>query len=168
MVYHVPEDFQRKLDEFNASQVPRVSDITVCWDPHKSRWAIYAIPVSDTSHPHYRPDATRKLLTNFVDGSGRRGVYLGSWAQRANTGHDIGFMPLDDRFFHALKYADTFSSRTHFEDTIEKTEARAELEQNARIRDIAYGARSYWWNLDRPTIGQHARNPGWRGQRAWR
>src|SRR5207245_268670 len=136
---------QRKLDEFNASQ-GGPSRIEVCWDIRRDRWCIYAIPQDYGHHPLSKTWVTPKLLRPFVDGSGRVGVFLFTWVDEQGN-----FLPLDDRLFKALHYADSFSSKDHFEKTITEPAIQRELQQKKELREIAYGARSYWFGLDKAT-----------------
>jgi hypothetical protein len=150
MMQYVDPDFQRKLDEFNASQ-GGPSYIDVCWDPHRDRWTVFAVPQDYGHHPLSKTWVTPKLMRNFLDGSGRRGVFLFTW-----RGANGEYMPLDDRLFTALRYADSFSDKRHFEKTIEEPEAKREMELKKERRDIAYAAKEYWWNLANVTsAGNH-------------
>lgn len=155
-----PPDFQRKLDEFNDSQGPGVK-VDVCFDPKIKRWTVWAVPQGDTSHPKYNPRALRQLIRPFPDDSGRWGVKIFTWAESNERGEDTGPRALDDRIFQVLRVADSFRSREHFEEVFEEPEQRRAMETSKMIRDIAYGARSYWWGLDRPTVGARSRGD-WR------
>ena len=101
MLLQVPNEFQIKLDEFNASQIPRVSDIYAAWDPKLSRWTIWAIPVDHSSHPLHRKHFTQMLLRPFPDATNRQGVRLFVWCERDSMGEDTGFLRLDDRIHFA-------------------------------------------------------------------
>lgn len=167
MIYEVDRDFQRKLDEFNAAQQPRVVDIYAVWDPRIDRWTIWALPVDHSSHPLHRKHITKKLCKPFPDGSGREGVRLFVLAEYNARMEDIGFMPLDDRLFDMLRLADTFSSKDHYEKTFEEPEARKALAQQKAVRDIAYGARSYWFGLDNLIVSKSTDIPSG-GDWRWR
>jgi hypothetical protein len=158
----VDPDFQRKLDEFNRSQNAHV-DIAVTWDTRRRRWQVWAIPTADSSHPHYNPKMLLQLARTLPDGSGRSGVKLFLWARYDEQGQDAGYLPLDDRLLDSLRMADSFRSRNHFDEVITEPELQKEITLKQRLRDIAYGARSYWWGLDRLSIA-----PGARGGGDWR
>lgn len=155
MMLTVDPDFQRKLDLFNDSQGGPVT-IVVCWDPKRSRWAVYAVPYDYGSHPLSRTYIHEGLMTNFLDGSDRRGVLLYRWQDEFKN-----FLPLDDRLIRSLQYADTFRDKEHFKNTVENPEVLQELAKSKEMRDIAYGAKSYWWNVANTTV--HAGGRGnWR------
>lgn len=166
MIYPVPEDFQRKLDDFNASQ-GGPSYVAVCWHPGKERWQVFAVPQDHGSHPLARRDITIKLCRPFPDGSSRRGVLLFTWCRRDNHNRDLGFEPLDDRIFHTLHWADSFRSRRHFEETIEEPEMVANAIRNKELRDIAGAAAEYWHGIDRLVVGPGT-SGDWRGKAWWR
>jgi len=142
MMYYIDEDFQRELDQFNISQ-GGPARIEVCWNPTKHRWTVYAVPQGDSFHPLARNDVTQKLMTNFLDGSGRRGVLLFSWEDAKGD-----YLALDGRLFDALRLADSFRSRRHYEETVEEPEVKRELAMQKRLRDIAGAASRYWHRLD--------------------
>jgi hypothetical protein len=148
MILQVPEEFQRKLDDFNASQ-GGPSQVAVAWHPKKSRWQVFAIPVQDAAHPMARNDVTRSMLRPLPDDSGRRGILLFTWCARNAQGDDSGFQPLDDRLFETLHWADSFRDKRHFEQTMEEPELRRKVAEEKRIRDIAYGAKEYYFNWDK-------------------
>jgi hypothetical protein len=141
MMQYVDPDFRRKLDQFNDSQ-GGPSSVEVCWDPKRNRWTVYAIPVDYGHHPLAKNWVTPKLLRPFLDGSGRQGVFLFTW--QSETGE---YLPLDDRLFTTLHWADSFSDKHHFEKTIEEPEARREIAGEKERRNLAAVAREYWWNL---------------------
>jgi len=145
MINQVDPDFQRKLDQFNSSQ-GGPSKVEICWDMRRNRWCVFAIPVDYGHHPLSKTWVTPKLLRPFLDGSGRTGVFLFTW-QDANG----EYLPLDDRIFQALHFADSFTSKDHFEKSIEEPEMQRELSRKKDLRDIAYGAKNYWFNLDKQT-----------------
>jgi hypothetical protein len=150
MMLYVDEDFQRTLDDFNASQGGPVT-IVVCWNPRKDRWTVYAVPYDYGTHPLSKTYVHPKLMSNFLDGSGRRGVLLFSWQDV-----DGSYLPLDDRLIRALKLADSFQSKTHFEENFITPELQRQAAQDKEVRNIAYGARSYWWNVPTVTVGSHS------------
>ena len=145
MMCYVDPDFQRKLDEFNAAQ-GGPSYIDLCWNPRSDRWTVWAVPQDYGHHPLSKTWVTPKLLRKYLDGSDKRGVFLFTW-----QGAQSEFLPLDDRLFEALRWADSFSSKDHFERTIEQPEMKRNLTLKKELRDIAYGAREYWWNLAKVT-----------------
>src|SRR5687767_2959715 len=98
MIRQVDPDFQRRIDEWNSAK-GGPAHIAVAWNPQKSRWQIYAIPVADSAHPLARHKHTSMLMTNLPDSSGRRGILLNTWQ---GAGGD--FLPLDERLFEALHY----------------------------------------------------------------
>ena len=152
-------DERRKLDEFNQSQGE--PHIEILWDHKQKRWTLYALS-SGTSHPQYSVENLRKLSRPLPDGSGRQGVFLFTWAQRDALGQDLGYLPVDGRLFDALHWADTFSDRRHFEKTFEDPEVARDVAQKRALRDIAYGARSYFWGLDKLIKGPHSVGGDWR------
>lgn len=166
MILQVDVDFQRKLDQFNAAKGPP-SKIEVAWDSKMDRWRVYAVPISDSMHPKARNGITKQLLRKMPDGSGRWGIPLFVLAQRDDRGVDVGFMPLDDRLFDALNYADTFRSKRHFEETVKQPEIAAEAAKSARAMDALKAARSYWWGLDNLTISYSKSSPSG-GDWRWR
>src|SRR2546428_13510479 len=134
---HVDPDFQRELDQFNDSQ-GGPSRIEVCWDMRRDRWCIFAVPLDYGHHPLSTTWVTPKLLRPFLDGSGRMGVFLFTWQEPDGT-----FLPLDDRLFKSLRWADSFRSKDHFDETIKRPEIQMEMAATKDRRDIAYGAASY-------------------------
>ena len=169
MLHEVPEDFQRKLDEFNDAQ-GGPSMIAIAWNQKKYRWQVFAIPVQGSTHPHATSDI-RKMLRPLPDDSGRDGVLLFTWCERDLAGNDIGGCSLDDRIFHTLRYADSFQDRHHYENTIERPELRREAQASATLRDIAGAATEYWRSIDNPIINMnpHRTQPGdWRARQWWR
>lgn len=162
MIYDVPEEFKRKLDDFNADQGGPTA-IAVAWNQKKERWQIWAIPIDGSHHPLYNPGRLHDMCRPVPDGSGRMGVLLMSWCKRDSHGSDIGFMPLDDRLLHALKWADSFADRRHFENTIEQQEFKKEAELRNDVREVAYAAKSYWHSMDRLAVAPHTKGGGdWR------
>ena len=125
---------------------------------------VFAIPQEDSPHPLARHNI-KKLCRPFPDGSGQEGVILFTWAKRDAFGSDTGYAPLDERLFEVLDMADSFKDRQHFENTIEASELRREQATNTRVRDIAYGAKEYWANLDSLTISM---NPSTHAPGDWR
>lgn len=165
MIYTVPEDFQVRLDAYNAAN-PGPAYIALAWHPEKLRWQVFAVPTEVSYHPLARNDATMKLVTSFPDQSGRRGVLLNTW-----QGAEGEFLPLDERLFEALAYADSFRDREHFERTINGPAAQKELAHKRHLRDIAASARSYWWKLDQviKNMNPAVSSPGdWRASKPWR
>lgn len=153
----VDADFQRKLDQFNDSQ-GGPSQIAVAWNNQSGRWQIYAVPVQDSHHPLARQKNLLQLMRTFPDGSDRRGVLLFTWQDDKN-----GYLPLDDRLFHALHWADSFSSRRHFEETIDEPEFKKELALKKNVREMTKACANYWYTLDRLAINPHIKGPGdWR------
>ncbi len=159
MMNYVDSDFQRELDLFNESQ-GGPAYIAVCWDVRRDRWTIWAIPVDYGTHPLAKNWVTPTLMRDFLDGSGRRGVFLFSWTD-PDSNPPGGYMPLDGRLFNALRYADTFRDRKHFEHTVEEPELKKEMLLKKETRDIAYGAASYWAGLERVMMGSHFKG-NWR------
>lgn len=164
-------EWQKDLDAFNARQ-GGVSRIEVAWHPKKSRWQIFAVPISDSFHPLAKNDMTKKLCSKFPDDSGREGVLLFTWCERDERGQDCGYMPLDNRVFETLKYADTFEDKHHFEKTIKNPELAKEARDMKTIRSIMGGAQEYWKGLDSLVISMNPdvkASGDWRGARArWR
>jgi hypothetical protein len=158
----IDPEFQVKLDQFNASQGPP-SRIELAFDCKKNRWVVFAVPFSDSSHPLARNYVTRNLKTRFPDDSGREGIRLFTWCETDNNGNDIGFKQLDDRLFTALHFADSFKSKTHFDDTIKKPELAAEARQSKQVKEAIFAAREYWHTLDRLLIAKSTKSGGdWR------
>lgn len=170
MIYEVPEDFQRKLDEFNVAQGGPTL-IAAAWNPKRYRWQIFALVQDGTSHPSYRPEIARKLCRPLPDESGREGVLLFTWCERDAAGNDVGGCSLDDRIFHTLHYADSFADRHHYENTIRDPHMRREAAESKTVRDIAGAAAEYWHSIDNPIVSMNpARSqPGdWRARQWWR
>lgn len=159
MNLQVDPDFQRRIDEWNAAH-PGPADIAVAWHPQKNRWQVFAIPTKDSSHPLARHKHTPMLVRPFPDDSGRQGILLNTW-----QGAKGEFLPLDERLFEALHYADSFRSKEHFEETITNPDVQKELETSKKARDLAHAAREYWWKLDSLTINM---NPANKQGGAWR
>ena len=157
MMLQVDESFQRKLDAFNGSQ-GGPSYIAAAWHPRKNRWQIFAVPRNDSAHPLARNEVTAKLMSNFPDDSGRRGVLLFSWCKRDEHARDIGFEPLDDRLFTTLHWADSFRDRHHFEEVIKTPELQREIREKADIRAVAAGAANYWKHIDRVLVSMNTTN----------
>lgn len=159
MMYHVDEQFQAKLDDFNTSQGGNIK-IDVCWNSKKGRWQVFAVP-------NVQRGSGAKMMVNFPDGSGRRGVHVFTLADHNSKGEDIGFHQLDDRLFKYLRWADTFRSRTVFEDTIEKPEAKRKAAEDKDLKDAIHTSRQYWRKMDDLTISM---NPATKvdGDRRWR
>jgi len=154
MLQHVDPDFQRKLDQFNASQ-GGPSYIDVCWDMRRNRWCIFAVPQDYGHHPLSKTWVTPKLLRPYLDGSSKKGVFLFTWQDDRGE-----FLPLDDRLFTTLYWADSFRSKEHYEETVEQPEAKRELAEQKERRNIASAAREYWWNM---AIASNAAGKGnWR------
>lgn len=164
MIYDVPSEFQAKVDEFNLSQ-GGPARVETAWNPKTSRWEVWAIPVDHSSHPLGKKDTVLKLLRDFPDHSGRRGVKLFVWCKRDDKGRDTGFVQLDDRIFETLRWADSFRSKDAFQRVVEEPQMRKDLALKRRIRDIAYGAREYWWGLDNLIVSM---NPEVRSGADWR
>jgi hypothetical protein len=155
----VDTDFQRQLDEFNESQ-GGPAYIELCWDMRRNVWTVWAIPVDYGTHPLAKNWVTPKLMKPFLDGSGRMGVFLFTWSDPDSTPPG-GFMPLDGRLFNALRYADTFRDKHHFDQTITEPELKKEMLLKKETRDIAYGAASYWAGLNRVMVGSNFKG-NWR------
>lgn len=168
MTREVPIEFQRKLDDFNAS-IGGPSRVEVCWNPRTSRWEVWAVPVSDSAHPKARNDRTKELLRRFPDGSGREGVLLFVWCRRDSSGKDVGYVDLDDRIFTTLRWLDTFNNRREFERIMYSDEAK-EAAWKEGLREIVASAVEYWKNIDNPTVSldPSIRAPAdWRTAKAW-
>lgn len=152
---YVDPSFQERLDRFNEAQ-SGPSQIAIAWDSKYNRWRTWVIPIADSYAPGARNARTMSLLETMPDG--RRAVKLNLW-----QGADGEYLPLDERYFDALRWADSFRDKQHFEETIERPEFQKEIAFNKRLRDIAYGARSYHWNRDKLMINPHLKGPGdWR------
>lgn len=147
MMKYLDEDTKRKIDDFNASQ-GGPARIELCWDPRRDRWCVFAIPQDYGTHPLSKSWVTPALLRPFLDGSGRRGVFLNTWQDEHGD-----YLPVDERLFDALRYADTFRDKEHYENNFKRVEVQKELALEKGRRDIAYGARSYWQGLDRVMVG---------------
>jgi len=143
MMQYVDPDFRRALDQFNDSQ-GGPSYIEVCWNPRSNRWCVFAIPQDYGTHPLAKNWVTPKMLRPFLDGSGRMGVFLFTWQDEKGD-----YLPLDGRLFAALRYADSFADKDHYEKTIVQPEIAKKIAQKKELRDIAYGARNYWYGLDK-------------------
>lgn len=163
MMTYMDPDFRRRLDDWNSSKGgPAIIDLV--WNPIKNRWQVFAVPVADSAHPLARHKHTSMLLSTYPDGSGKRGILLNTW-----QGAKGEFLPLDERLFEALDYADSFKSRHHFEETIKNPEIQAELSVSKKARDMAYASRSYWQKLDSLVINPNIPGPGdWRAKQGWR
>lgn len=162
MMRTIDQDWERKLDEFNSAQ-GGPSRVAICYDPKIERWTVWAIPIQDSHHPLGRNKNVQILLRSFPDGSGRQGVRIFIWCDVDDNGRDIGYRALDDRVFEALRYADTFSDKDHFEKVFTEPDMRRERNFNKFLREIAYAARSYWFTLDRLAVNPHVKGPGdWR------
>ena|SRR5688572_1767756 len=159
MMQYLDPDFQRRLDEFNQSR-GGPSHIAVAWDSKKNRWRIWAIPVQDSHHPLAKNDLTNKMSRIIPDNSGRWGIALNLW-----QGPNGEYEPMDERLFDSLRLADSFASKDHFEKHFGEPATALELAQRKRIRDIVAGAKSYWWALDKLTIGM---NPAVKAPGDWR
>jgi len=155
----VDPDFQRRIDEWNAAH-PGPADIAIAWHPVKNRWQVFAMPVADSSHPLARHEHTSMLMMNLPDSSGRRGILLNTW-----QGAGGEFLPLDERLFEALHYADSFRSKDHFEETITNPDKAKEIATSKKAADLIHAAREYWWKLDSLTINM---NPANRQRAGWR
>lgn len=153
MTRDVPPEFQAHLDQFNARQ-GGPSVIALAWSPKVARWRVYAVPVSDSSHPLARNGITKQLLRPFCDGSGRLGVPLFWWDD-----------PLDRRLFDVLYFADSFRDKRHFEQTIEQSEAAREQAKKARRLNALGAAREYWQAIDRTLVPV---NPAMKSTGDWR
>lgn len=157
MMRYVDPSFQERLDGFNAAQ-GGPSYIVVAWDAQKNRWRTWVVPTADSIAPGARNRVTSNLLQPIPDGSGRMAVKLNLW-----QGAGDEYLPLDERYFDSLRWADSFRNKQHFEETVERPEFRQKAAQDARLRDIAYGARSYWWAMDRLAINPNVKASGdWR------
>lgn len=163
MMIQMDPDFRRRLDDWNSARGgPAVIDLV--WNPKKDRWQVFAVPVADSTHPLARHKHTSKLISAYPDGSGKQGILLNTW-----QGAKGEFLPLDERLFEALDYADSFKSRHHFEETIKNPEIQAELAISKKARDMAYASRSYWQKLDSLTINPNIPAGGdWRAKERWR
>lgn len=159
MIRAVDPQFQVRIDEWNASH-GGPSVIAVAWNPKKDRWQIFAIPVENSPHPLARNDFTSKMSRPLPDDSGRSGIILNTW-----EGAQGEFLPLDERLFEALNWADSFRSKQHFDDTIKNPELQAEMAVSKKARDMAYAGRSYWAKLSEITISM---NPNVRVGGDWR
>jgi len=146
------DGFKQKLKDFNSSQGGTV-EVAVHWDPKKNRWIVWVIPHGETAHPDYQAAKLRRLLQKMPDG--REGVRLFTWER------DGEYLPLDDRLFYSLKLADSFQDREHYKRTVEDPNLKAAAEKEAGLKDVVYGASSYYWGLDNLSVGTHA-NSGWR------
>lgn len=164
MMLTVPEDFQRKIDQWNDSH-PGPSDIAVAWNPRTSRWEIWAIPTEMSYAPTARNDLTAKLMRPFPDDSSRRGIKLFSWSEWNEHGQDIGYAPLDDRIFDSLHWADSFRSKDHFEETVTQPEILKEIREKKHIRAVAAGTAQYYHNIPNPMISM---NPDVKQKADWR
>lgn len=159
----VPEDFQRKLDQFNTAQ-GGPSRVEVAWNPKSSRWEVWAVPTEIAGIGKFR-DVTARLRRPFPDDSSREGIKLFTWEEYNEKGQRIGFLPLDNRIFDALRWADSFRSKNHFDETIKNPEIEKEVRSKAHIRAVAAGTANYWANLDRTLVSM---NPGIKAKAAWR
>lgn len=189
MSREVPEAFQDTLDAFNRSQGPP-TEIAVVWNDkafkrevkkdawgipvyeYDGRWQVFAVPVSESTHPLARNSRTRKLLSRLPDDSGREGVLLFTWCERNEIGHDVGFLPLDTRLLDALIFADSFRDKQHFEKTIKNPELEREKRDIKTLQAIMGAGQQYWKGIDSLTISMNpdVRVGGdWRGAKArWR
>ena len=165
MIRQVPEEFQRELQQFNEAQ-GGPARVEVCWHPKKERWCVYAVPQNDSAHPLARNDMTAQLLTNYPDGSDRRGVLLCTW-----QGKDEEYLPLDNRVFEALIYADSFRDKQHMKHTLDDAAERQDREAQSVVRDIAKGAADYWKHFGSRTlvgVNTDVKSTGdWRASRWW-
>lgn len=151
----VDPEFQRKLDDFNASK-GGPARIEVAWNPKSERWEIWCVPVMDSTHPLARNQNTAQQIRPFPDDSGREGVFLNTWGTKER------FEPLDDRLFEAINFADSFRDRHHFEEIIESPEFKAEARSKADLREKAAATRRYYQGIDSLTIGAHSKSADWR------
>lgn len=164
MVREVDESFQQELDAFNERQGGD-QKVAIVWDAKQGVWTVWVVPHAATVHRDFDAETLNELMREFPDYSGRWGVKIFDWAvETVNewTGEkDKGFRALDMRLFQALKMADSFSSLKHFEETFEDPEYQRQLEVNADIKDIAAGAASYWYGMDKVSVGAATRG-NWR------
>jgi len=165
MMHYMDPDFQRQLDEYNDSR-GGPAKIALAYHPEKERWQVFAIPVQDSHHPLARNEITAQLTRPLPDDSGRHGILLNTW-----QGAQGEYLPLDGRLFEALDFANSFTSKDHFEKTIEEPEMRREMARTKRVMDAATAAKQYWWKLDSivKSMNPAVRVGGdWRATRPWR
>ena len=168
MVRELDESFQRELDAFNVRQGGD-QKVVIAWDAKQGIWTVWVVPHAATVHRDFDAETLNQLMREFPDYSGRWGVKIFDWADEVEdkwTGEKVKkFRSLDMRLFEALKMADSFNSRQHFEETFEDPDFQRQLRLNADIRDIAAGAASYWYGLDKVTVGAATRgNWRWRNR----
>lgn len=164
MIRHPDPDFTRELALFNDQQGGPTA-VDVAWHPEKERWQVFAVPQYQSSHPLAQHDATAKLMSNFPDESGKRGILLFTWCERDKGYADAGFKPLDSRLFYFLRWADTFRDKDHFKETIEDPQLVREMAEKKHLRDIVGGGVEYFNKLDKVTVSM---NPATKAGAGWR
>ncbi len=164
MMRTVPEDFQRKVDDWNAGH-PGPAAIAIAYNPRDERWEVWAVPTEMSSFAGARNDVTARLVRPLPDDSSRQGIKLFKWAEYNEKGQEIGYLPLDNRVFDAIHYADSFRSKDHFKDTVSNPEVEKEVREKAHVRAIAAGAAQYWKSFDRPLVSM---NPSIKSGGDWR
>lgn len=153
MQYEIDPDFQRKLDDFNASAAAP-SNIEIAYNVKRKRWQVYAVlkyPPQDRK--------TAQLLRDFPDGSGRRGALIMTWAQRNLKGDDVGFMPMDERLLQALKFS-YIEDKHDYDRKLTEPELARMGRESKHLYDVAAASREYYRGLDSLTINMGASNHG--------
>jgi hypothetical protein len=164
-------DFLRELAIFNRSITG--PDLLFLWQPRPiygdrtrpkiatdqdPRWEIWCELV-ESRHP----DADNRRWRSDLELDGRWYRKLQSWAQRDANFNDVGFAPLDWDPLGPLRMADTWKSRTFYEDMIDDP---AEAEEAALMKHrknvIREGGR-YYKDFDRTLISPGGKHTGdWR------
>lgn len=156
-------DFQQKLREYNRAYGS--PEIAVVWNPMSvnlghgrwdPRWEIW-VEVTDNTKQRRIVKSGRDIE---VDGKTWR--FLNTWEYP-----DESYAPLDDRVFHGLREADTWTHAETYHEMIEKPERYREEQSTKVLQDAAYGARSYWQGRTRAQIGPGTRGD-WRAKEIWR
>lgn len=139
------EGFLRKLDDFNDAQGGPMR-VAVYWSDKKERWDVWILVCGEPSSFGYDATTLKRLLKKTPDS--KDGVRLFTWEKENGE-----YLPLDDRLLHALKLADSFSSRDHFKRTVEDPEAKKEAEMDSGLADVFRGAASYYYGFDNAVVG---------------
>lgn len=159
----LPEEFSRKLKDYNeAHGSPR---IRVVWNPRARR-------IGDKEFDP-RWEVWIELMDNQLMGKeqlnskdrfedGRFWRFLQTWQYP-----DGSFLPLDDRFFQALRVADTWAKRDDYYERYVRPQEKLEEEGWRDLKNAAEGVTSYWKDWANTMVGA-ATGGDWRAKEWWK
>lgn len=156
-----------KLSDLNRSLG---FETRVLWRPHPiwdrvkryyavdqdPRWEIWC-----ELQPSRHPDAKNQHADTDIQIDDKWFRKLITWAQRDERFSDIGYADLDG-VTEALRMANSWRSRTFFDDKIERPGIAADERQKQERLDLIRAGASHFHGLDSPRIGRYTKSADWR------